>query len=861
MRPSSSESQARFCAASYWFGFSASAAEIASLMVMLSPPVDKKRRSRAAPPPWSLLRQQLCHLLVERRLRLLRPADLRRNVRRHLRALAAREQVVYAVDGDEQVWLLVDIALGDKNLHKVVFLACHGSSLWRGGFPRPLSVCRVGRAVAGAAHHAQHALGVEDGRAVGLELVADGAELVQRTARLRLVLDDHLQRAAVGIDDAEGVLAEEIGRVGHAAVLVFVAVAAEDRREGVADEAHAVQLADLAVVDLLGRGVLVRLDPLVGAAQVVDHRGMHDCNVLAAYGRHTVLLELGHRLVDHVRRQQAPAVRRRGAAGTGSLAARAHRRAGGRRREDLAALLVDVVAVEHVGVGQQRIADEHLLGLRCGRAHFLRRAEDHVVIGVQLKLIGDGGVGAVLVDGAGLGAHAELLAGGDDGLLQLGGACEGVPLAPFHGLAVVPGQRLLFAELRVVHLRAGILQQLGVVKRLELAGERVVCVKCRLGAGVGVDVGIGCVDQRAAAVGEELDKRELIFVHGGSSFRGEAPGLLAGIELLVAGGSLPDALLECLPFRLARFSVVECTHGGSARTGLAGPRAARLDGIGDLFGGLPRADAHGRLLELLAVYGIVGVLDADAAARRCHPGKDGVLELPAEVEAGEGRLQRLALLLQALEVRRKALFLLAALLLLAEPFRLLLHLHDALRGVHADTHLHGAILVKGIVVDDLLRECVVVDVVRVQPVLPGQQRKRLSQLVHGLDLGLVRPQPSLYHLLHLLVVFGVCADLLPAHAGLLRGAFLISRGVRLRFGRGLRLLGLRAYGALRQRCLRLLRPSAELVCRNAQFQQPRLPGVGSLRFARGRRSSFSAVGEELEQPPVFQVHIMPPSVV
>ena len=57
----------------------------------------------------------------------------------------------------------------------------------------------VACAEAGAAHHAQQALRVKDGRAVGLELVADGAELVQRAADLSLVVDYHLQRAALGV--------------------------------------------------------------------------------------------------------------------------------------------------------------------------------------------------------------------------------------------------------------------------------------------------------------------------------------------------------------------------------------------------------------------------------------------------------------------------------------------------------------------------------------------------------------------------------------------------------------------------------------------------------------------------------------
>ena len=316
-------------------------------------------------------------------------------------------------------------------------------------------------------------------------------------------MHDHLQRAALGVDDAEGVLAEEVGGVGHGLGLVLVVVAAEHGREDVLDEAHAVQLADLAVEELFGGGVLVRLDPALAFAQIVGDAGVDHGVVAAVDAGDAVFLEDGDGLVDH--RGGEHAHHR-----AGGLHLGAARGGGG----DSAGSEGDVVAVEHVGAQQQGVADELLLGLGGGGAHLLGRAEDHVVVSAQLELIGDGGVGAVLIDRAGHGGDAELLPGGDHALGELGGALEGVPLAPLDLTLVVGGQGLALGKLCVEELGARVFEQLGVIESLELRAQGVVVVKRGGRAGTGVDKIGGTVNKRPG-IGKVLQ----IHVHRSSPFQ------------------------------------------------------------------------------------------------------------------------------------------------------------------------------------------------------------------------------------------------------------------------------------------------------------------------------------------------------
>ena len=107
-------------------------------------------------------------------------------------------------------------------------------------------------AVGRTGHDAKNALGIENGCAIGLQLVANGGELIQRTAYLRLVLDNHLQTASLGIHDAEGIAAEEVGGIGDGAGLVLIVLAAQYRCENILNKATAVERADFTVENGIG---------------------------------------------------------------------------------------------------------------------------------------------------------------------------------------------------------------------------------------------------------------------------------------------------------------------------------------------------------------------------------------------------------------------------------------------------------------------------------------------------------------------------------------------------------------------------------------------------------------------------------
>ena len=111
---------------------------------------------------------------------------------------------------------------------------------------------------------------------------------------------------------------------------------------------------------------------------------------------------------------------------------------------------------------------------------------------MELQLVGDGDVFAILGDGDGQGALAEFFAVGDDALGQLVRLREGVPLAPFDGLAVACRQGLGLAQLAVDGLVPGVFQQLRVVERLHGGGHAR-----GLDAGVGVDLARRRVDDAA----------------------------------------------------------------------------------------------------------------------------------------------------------------------------------------------------------------------------------------------------------------------------------------------------------------------------------------------------------------------------
>nr|DAE46362.1 MAG TPA: hypothetical protein [Caudoviricetes sp.] len=695
------------------------------------------------------------------------------------------------------------------------------------------SVGGVRRAVSRRAHHAQQALGVQHGRAVGLELVADGAELVQRAADLGLVVHDHLQRTALRIDDAEGILAEEVGRVGRALALVLVAGAGQDGRERVLDEAHAVQLADLAVIDLVRLGVLVRLDPLFGLAQVVGDGRMDHGVILAVDGRHAVLLHLRDRLGDHVRRQVGVAV------SSARAAAGAHLGAGG-RRGDIRAGRAEVVAVEHVRVGQQRVADELFLRLCGARAHLLGRAEDHVVVGAQLQTVGDAGVRAVLVDAALELGHAELLARRDHAFGQLAGLLEGVPLAPLHGAAVVLRQRLLLAELGIKHLGAGVFEQLGVIKGLELRRKRVGAGEGGRRAGRGVDVVAGRVDQRAR-VREKLQTEHGIknglhkiaspFRKCRSSGRSRRTSSeRVGIELLPVRRCDAHAALDIVASRARhrRRGRNGCCLGCAAV--LCRPALPGLDAVADLLCGLMRCHLHRRRLDLLTVHGKVGILHADQAARRGQPREDRVLQLRLQVKARIHLLQLRRLLHQPVEMLLQSALLKRLLVLVLQQLVAPLQLVDTHGFLDGDAELVRPLLVVRLVLGHSLVQRLHVqlgDILRVDAVLARHQLQCRRQVLERL-LGLLRLcQPLLHHLLRLLVVLGIRHDLVPRQA--LRHFLPIIGAlcsVVLRLRRLCRCPVVTVHGRYARS-----RPLADLVRRDTKPGQDALPGVGS-RYAR-----------------------------
>ena len=165
----------------------------------------------------------------------------------------------------------------------------------------------------------------------------------------------------------------------------------------------------------------------------------------------------------------------------------AHRRTEEFRGKAIAELM-QLIGQQRQWCAEQRVAYELLLSLGCRCAHLLSRAEYDVVISAQLQLIGDRRVSAVLIYRARHRSHAELLPGGYYALLELCRAVKGVPLAPLDAAVVVCGQRLTLCKLRVEHLRARILQQLRVVKGLELRAQGLAVGEARHLSRAGIDV-------------------------------------------------------------------------------------------------------------------------------------------------------------------------------------------------------------------------------------------------------------------------------------------------------------------------------------------------------------------------------------
>ena len=243
------------------------------------------------------------------------------------------------------------------------------------------------------------------------------------------------------------------------------------------------ELTDLTVEDLSGSCVLMYLDPVLVVAQIVGNGRMNDSGILAVDLGNAVLLHLGYCLGHHSR-------------GEGG-----HNRCGcfhlGRHSRsstgNSAGSQGDVVAVQHIGVGQQCITDQDLLGLCSGCAHLLGSGQDGVIISTGLQHIGNSSVGTVLVDAASLDTHAELLTGGDNTFLQLGSTSEGVELTPFAGNAVLSRQHLGLGKLSIEHLSTSVLQKLSIIEGLELTVEAIAGIGGSF-AGVSVDHAAGSIN-------------------------------------------------------------------------------------------------------------------------------------------------------------------------------------------------------------------------------------------------------------------------------------------------------------------------------------------------------------------------------
>ena len=181
------------------------------------------------------------------------------------------------------------------------------------------------------------------------------------------------------------------------------------------------------------------------------------------------------------------------------------------------AVRADLVAVLHVRACCGDIAHQLILRRTGRRAQFLRRAQNHIVNGVQFQLIGHGHIGAVLGDRLRHSALAELLTRRDHTLGQRARVLKRVPLAPFHGLAAAGRQRLLAGKLRMNEFWPCVFQQFRVVKRLHgrrhaASFREGICL-----AGIRVHIIAAGIHQRTR-VSKQLQIQFLFQIHKNFSF-------------------------------------------------------------------------------------------------------------------------------------------------------------------------------------------------------------------------------------------------------------------------------------------------------------------------------------------------------
>nr|DAI02735.1 MAG TPA: hypothetical protein [Caudoviricetes sp.] len=231
-------------------------------------------------------------------------------------------------------------------------------------------------------------------------------------------------------------------------------------------KAHALDLADLALIDAVGVGVGLHIHPLLVAHQVIGGVGVDDTGKVAVDLLRVHDLQGAYSLADVIHRQVLVVL-------GGAVAA-----------HQLRAIL-RTTGVHHVGAASQHLAGDGVggtAGLRCQQAGGLHQV---VVDGRQLQNIGQLDVAAVLLDGGADHAHAQLLTGGGhtfcQGHQRLG---QTVVLSELDGFTAVLGDGVLLAKLVMDQLRLGEVDEAHRVIHLHLVAQ------------TGIQRGIGvCVKQ------------------------------------------------------------------------------------------------------------------------------------------------------------------------------------------------------------------------------------------------------------------------------------------------------------------------------------------------------------------------------
>ena len=154
-----------------------------------------------------------------------------------------------------------------------------------------------------------------------------------------------------------------------------------------------------------------------------------------------------------------------------------------------------------VGAGHQNVTGDGVQGKTGLIGQDALSLGENGVDGQKIHLVGDGHIVSVLLDGGGDGRHGQLLAVGGHTFGQLsGGLCQGRELAELDGLAAVPGDRPLLAEL--------VMHQKGLCQ----VDEAVVVVGFHLHRKLGGDVGVG-VSVKPGQVGGPDPVQNIVGVH------------------------------------------------------------------------------------------------------------------------------------------------------------------------------------------------------------------------------------------------------------------------------------------------------------------------------------------------------------